>query len=110
MNMEFNLADTENIHKALCFMIDQKIDWVRNDLYEVCSDVPNEKFIANYEESWQARMAISECLDDMIDCESLILTERRFDESQADKYEKQYQEAKRFADFAIQRLTIKFNL
>lgn len=110
MNMEFNLADTENIHKALCFMIDQKIDWVRNDLYDVVSDVPNEKYIANYEESWQARMAISECIDDMVDCESLILTEKRFDENQAAKYEKDYKEAKRFADFATKRLSLKFNL
>ena len=110
MNMEFNLADTENIHRALCYLIDQKIDWVRNDLYEVCSDVPNEKFIADYKESWQAREAIAECVDDIVDCESLILTEKRFDENQAAKYEKDFAEAKRFADFARDRLTLKFNL
>lgn len=110
MNMEFNLADTENIHKALCYLIDHKIDWVRNDLYKVVSDVPNEKFIADYKESWQAREAISECIDDMCDCESLILTEKRFDENQAAKYEKDFEEAKRFADFATKRLTLMFDL
>ena len=110
MNMDFNLADTENIHDALCYLIDTKIDWVRNNLYKVVSDVPNAEYTEEFKQSWQAREAIAECIDDMRDCESLILTEKKFDEEAADKYTKRYKEAKRFADFAIERLTLEFKL
>ena len=108
--MDFNIADTENIYKAMCFMLDTKIDWVRNNLYKVVSDTPNAEFTEEYKQSWQARESVAECVADMCDCESYIETLKKFDEAESKVYMKKYLEAKRFADFAIDRLKLEFDL